>query len=424
MTEILSDEAENLKRAYLIQTSPHSGQTFELKDFVTLGRDPGNHLTLNDPTVSGRHARVENRDQSYFIRDQNSRNGVYLNGNRVLEARLKPNDRIRLGESEFLFTEAPNENQKLTSKNEFWNEQLKRLAAFAATEFPVMIIGPSGSGKELVAKELHDKSARSKGPFVTINCSALTENLIESELFGHLKGSFTGALNDRKGAFEIARGGTLFLDEIGDLPASLQPKLLRAIENHEIRPVGSDRNIQTNVRIVAATHKNLRQMVSAGDFREDLYFRLNVCRLTPPSLTDRMEDFEDLVYQFAKTMRVRLSIQAIQRLKSHTWPGNVRELRNVIARGAAFFQGQNISAEQIESLIEPDLSTQALSKPAETNLPIIKEIERDMIVQRLVANKGNQKKAALELGLPKSTLHDRIRTYNINLAEIKNKVYR
>ncbi|WP_374032992.1 sigma 54-interacting transcriptional regulator [Bdellovibrio bacteriovorus] len=197
----------------------------------------------------------------------------------------------------------------IKSRNEVWNEELQTLSNVAKTEFPVLILGPSGTGKDVIAQALHENSLRDKGPFVSVNCSALSETLIESELFGHVKGSFTGAINDRKGAFEAARGGTLFLDEIGDLSYSLQAKLLRALENNEIRPVGADRNVRTDVRIIAATHQNLSEKIREGLFRSDLYFRLNVVSVAPPALALRMEDFEELLYTFARKMRVRFSFR-------------------------------------------------------------------------------------------------------------------
>lgn len=316
-----------------------------------------------------------------------------------------------------------------TSRNPAWSKQLEKLPGFAMTDFPVLLIGPSGSGKEILARAIHAASSRSKGPFVSINCGALSESLIESELFGHVRGSFTGAMNDRKGAFETARGGTLFLDEIGDLPLALQPKLLRAIENKEIRPVGSDRTIEANVRILAATHKDLATAVRLGRFREDLYWRLNVCQLRPPALNQRMEDFVDLAYSFCRQNRVRLTHAAIEHLRSHSWPGNVRELKNVIARAAAYYPGHAIQAADIADLIDrvpanhavdaSEFMPPSISIEDGTNGNIMREIEREMIIRRLVANRGNQRQTAIDLGMPKSTLHDRIKDYSIDLLQIK-----
>ena len=197
------------------------------------------------------------------------------------------------------------------------------LSSVATSSCPVLILGPSGTGKDVLANAIHNSSKKSGAPFISVNCSALTETLVESELFGHTKGSFTDAVSDRKGAFEAARGGTLFLDEIGDLPYSLQAKLLRALENNEIRPVGSDRSIKTDVRIIAATHQNLYNKIRDGEFRADLFYRLNVITIETPALKERIEDFDNLLYSFARQMRVRFSFNAIKTLKKHDWPGNI-----------------------------------------------------------------------------------------------------
>lgn len=418
---IALDAAPECPLGFLIPFSRPGGATYELKEFLTIGRDHSNGLVLNDPFVSSRHARIERKTGGYVLRDLHSRNGTYLNGSRVSEAFLTPNDRIRCGESVFVFSESPVDQPSLSSKNPDWNEQLKRLPAFAATDFPVLITGPSGSGKELLARAVHRYSVRNRGPYISINCSALSESLIESELFGHLKGSFTGAIHDRRGAFEAARGGTLFLDEIGDLPLALQPKLLRAIENQEIRPVGSDRTIETDVRIVAATHKNLTLQVASGAFREDLFYRLNVCHLRPPALAERREDFEDLFYGFAKQMRVRFSFNAIEKLKKHAWPGNIRELKNLVSRASAYMPGKHIQPEDVDTLLDPvrpQIQAAGSELTVGTHGSVIKEIEREMIIRRLIANRGNQRRTAQDLGLPKSTLHDRIKSYSIDLKTI------
>jgi DNA-binding NtrC family response regulator len=409
---------------YLIPISKPGGASQPVGEFLTIGREATCGLVVEDSFVSARHARIEKKAGGYVVRDLHSRNGTFLNGSRVTEAILAANDRIRFGEMVYVFSDAPTEPANLQSKNQVWNDQLRRLPSFAATDFAVLVLGPSGSGKEIMARAIHGHSARARGQFVSINCSALSESLIESELFGHIRGSFTGATHDRKGAFESARGGTLFLDEIGDLPLSLQPKLLRALENNEIRPVGSDRAIETDVRIIAATHKNLLAQVKLGRFREDLYYRLNVCQLCPPPLTERLEDFDDLIYQFARQYRVRFSFYTIEKLKKHAWPGNVRELKNLVARASAYYPGKHIQPEDIDSILESQNKSvappvESTTVPSGTNGSIIKEIEREMIVRRLVANGGNQRRTALDLGLPKSTLHDRIKTYSIDLTQLQ-----
>lgn len=401
------------------------GQHKTLKDWFTIGSDEGCDLIL--ASAAPRHARLEKKPEGWLLKDLRSDTGTWLNRNRILEAYLQPGDSFRCGEAELILQETGGRTEKfpLSSRNPEWNELLQSLVHVAKTPFPVLLMGPSGTGKDVITQALHKCSPRSHGPLVSVNCGALTESLVESELFGHVKGSFTGALSDRKGAFEAARGGTLFLDEIGDLPMSLQSKLLRALENNEIRPVGSDRTVKTDVRVIAATHHDLEDRVREGLFRQDLYFRLNVISISPPPLKGRMEDFEDLLYGFCRAMRVRFSVAAIRRLEKHSWPGNIRELKNLVARACALFPQTSIEESHIEKL----LSARAFQGGSEipfvepsrggAPLPVIQEIERQMILKRLKANKGNQRRTANDLGLPKSTLHDRIRTYGIDIESFR-----
>jgi transcriptional regulator with PAS, ATPase and Fis domain len=408
-----------------------STQYFD-QTMVTLGSSSDSNLVLPIPELEDRHCRIEQKEQGFILKDLRSQTGTFLNGARILEAFLQDGDQIKLGDAEITFHFNNPEIRTvcdLTSKNLKWESQLKTLPYFASTDYPVLILGPSGSGKEIISKKIHEYSERSRGPFVSVNCSALTETLIESELFGHIKGSFTGAIADRKGAFESARGGTLFLDEIGDLPYSMQAKLLRALENKEIRPVGSDRTIQTDVRIVAATHQNLKNLIKEKNFRNDLYYRLNVIHLQTPSLLQRMEDFDDIFFGLCREFRIRFNFESLQKLKRYNWPGNIRELKNIISRAVALYPSSTITEEMVDLLfddthepsiieslpIQPELNSSDNGVP--TN--IIKEIEKQMILTRLAANNGNQRRTAQDLGIPKSTLHDRIKMYKINLDKIK-----
>ncbi len=388
-------------------------KTFEISEFMTVGRDESVEVHLHDPFVSTRHCRIEKKGGQYWIRDLRSRNGTFVNGTRVAEAILQDGDRIRVGSIDLIFsTEKKGWASPflLHSKNTNWQIELDRLPLLAKSDLPVLVNGQSGSGKEIIARSLHQLSNRAAGPFVSVNCSALTESLIESELFGHLRGSFTGASEDRKGAFLSAKGGTLFLDEIGDLPSSLQPKLLRALENQEIKPVGSDRPITVDVRIVAATHKDLAALVRKGLFREDLFYRLNVLRVRVPGLRERIEDFDELVQFFCKSSRVRFTFEAMRRMKEYNWPGQVRELKNFVARAGALFRGQFVEAPQIESLFQYE-SDQAVARPRTRDY--LEAMEIDIISKKLADNNGNMRKTARELGIPKSTLYDRIKTYKI-----------
>ncbi len=399
---------------FLINLEQKNWEPIKISYFFNIGKNTDSHLYIDEEKISPRHCRIEYKTNGYILRDLKSTHGTFLNGVDILEAKINDGDKISIGNQMFLVTEKI-EYSKLKSKNEFWQNSLNKLPLMAKTDFPILINGPSGTGKEIISSWIHENSLNKFGPLIKINCSALSEQLIESELFGHMKGSFTGATENRKGAFEAAKNGTLMLDEIGDLPISLQPKLLRAIENQEIRPVGSDKTIKTNVRILAATHKNLKKQVEINEFRMDLFFRLNVCHIQIPSLKSRLEDFESICYEIAKKYRVRFSFNAILKMKEYSWPGNIRELKNVIQRASAYFPKNYITEKEISELLDFDSDK---NKKIENNSggtkPFFKEVEKNIILDRLVANHGNQRKTAMELGMPKSTLHDRLKNYNIN----------
>jgi len=411
-----------MERGYLTTMIGGERQSIELGTFIWIGRDPEAPVPVTDQFASLRHARIERGETGYIIRDLRSRNGTFLNGCKINEAPLHDRDRIRVGVTEFVFSSNKDQDLNpifLTSKNQIWNEELQRLPAMAQSPYPILILGPSGSGKEVIAGLVHKFSSRNQGPFFSVNCSALTETLAESELFGHKRGSFTGAHTERKGAFEAARGGTLFLDEIGDLPLSIQPKLLRALENNEIKAVGADATISTDVRIVAATNHNLLQRVAEGKFREDLYFRLHILQIRPPALNERPEDLDDLITFFSAQNAVRFNTDALFEFHKHDWPGNVRELKNVITRVAALFPGQNISPDMLKGLLErkPDLTpTVTVDEPPVRSLC---DVERGLIVSRLKLFGGNQRRVSFELNMPKSTLHDRLKKYGIRAKDYK-----
>jgi len=425
ITQKIEANHKPIDKAFLVHLNHPNITPNPVGEYLTLGRSPECHLSLADPFTSHRHARIEKRLNGYYICDLQSRNSTMVNGVQVTQAKLNPGDRIQIGQREFLFVDQSNispDDKSLKSKNPPWSQQLLSLPSYASTELPVLLLGASGTGKEVLAQLIHRHSGRQHKPFVSVNCSALNESLVESELFGHTKGSFTGASHDRKGAFEAARGGTLFLDEVGDLPLTLQPKLLRALENKEIRPVGSDKIISTDVRIIAATHKTLIQKVHTGQFRTDLFYRLHVIKIEIPNLAERPEDFEDLIYSFGKEMRVAFSLGAIHKLKQYKWPGNIRELKNAVARASALFPNTRIQPEHVDRLIDAfefdfPIVSPASNKIAES-FSKIKELEKEMILERLKANRGNQRQTATELQMPKSTLHDRIKSYGINVKEL------
>lgn len=413
---------------YQLQLLNEQKQSWALSDLAYIGSDPLCKVRLENNLLEAQHARLEIRNDGLIIKDMRTKSGTFVNGATIIEAVLKDGDVITVGDLNLVLSDTLRKTQifPLESRSELWNEKLKSLAHVAQTKHPVLLLGPSGSGKDIIAQSIHQASSQAHSLFLSVNCSALTETLVESELFGHIKGSFTGAVSDRKGAFESARNGTLFLDEIGDLPYTMQSKLLRALENNEIRPVGSDRNVKTNVRIIAATHQNLYQKIREGSFRSDLFYRLNVITLEVPSLKERIEDFDHLIYQFARQMRVRFSHNAIQLLKKYDWPGNIRELKNVVSRASALFPKEYIEEKHVDILINkkeriahvPTGVTYAEENSGQVS--VIREIEKQMILKRLAANHGNQKRTALDLGMPKSTLHDRIRTYNISVGQFKS----
>lgn len=283
------------------------------------------------------------------------------------------------------------------------SESVERLRSLilqcASSDAPVLLRGETGSGKELVSRALHDYSPRAQGPFIAINCGAIPEQLLESELFGHRKGSFTGATCDRKGRFELANGGTLFLDEIGDMPSQLQVKFLRVLEEREVEPVGGGGKTKIDVRIVAATHRDLESMVEEGAFRADLLYRLNVIPITIPPLSERSDDVPSLLSHFAlvhssESNPIRFSERSVAVLQSYSWPGNVRELSNLVQRFSVLYPGQNIdmllipkeflSKEMVDvvAIFESSAAAAVLSETATTASPLspLAGLEEQLVV--------------------------------------------
>lgn len=281
---------------------------------------------------------------------------------------------------------------------------LQTVAVIAPSDVPVLILGPTGGGKEVVAQLIHRASLRASGPMVAANCAGLPESLLESELFGHTKGAFTGANQARAGLFRAAHGGTLFLDEIGELPLHLQPKLLRALETHQITPVGSDRPIDVDIRLIAATNRDLAEEVRTGRFREDLYYRLNVIELVVPPLVDRHEDILPLARRFAQEFAgasVRFSPHATQCLLAYCWPGNVRELRNAIQRACLLCRGDVILPEHLPPKVMA-LASAPSAAPASSGR--LSQVERATILATLQECGGNRTQAAKKLGISRRTL--------------------
>src|SRR5438128_2516375 len=305
----------------------------------------------------------------------------------------------------------------------------KKVAKISRIEAPVLVVGESGSGKELVARALHANSARRAAPFIVINCGAVTETLLESELFGHERGSFTGATAARKGLLESAAGGTAFLDEISETSLTFQVKLLRVIQEREIRRVGSNDTIQVDVRLIAATNRDLREMVRTGQFREDLFHRLNVFTIALPPLRDRKEDIPLLSSYFLKLFTektgktVRLASDALEAMKHYCWPGNVRELKNMLERAMTFNDTGVIQLEELE-FGEPGNGAPIEPSPGPSTRPLpggeasLDAMERQHIIKILKETGGNKKKAAEILGIERRTLYNKAKRLGIDFGSI------
>jgi DNA-binding NtrC family response regulator len=295
----------------------------------------------------------------------------------------------------------------------------KQIAYASDSAVPVLVMGESGTGKELVARAIHRHSRRTARPFVAINCGAVTESLLESELFGHIRGSFTGAVADRKGVFEQAHGGTVFLDEIGETSASMQVKLLRVLQDGDVRPVGAQRPIHTDARVVAATNIDLERAAAEQRFRQDLYYRLSVVVIRLPPLRERRDDIPLLIEQFMSTASQRtgrtvsISPESVRALTAYRWPGNVRELENTIERLVVFSRGRI----EVQDLPESILAAPPLEERLFADLPTLDELERRYLVHVLGAVGGNRSRAAEALGIDRRTLYRMAERFGINLNE-------
>jgi two-component system, NtrC family, response regulator AtoC len=299
----------------------------------------------------------------------------------------------------------------------------KKVAKIARIDAPALIVGESGSGKELVARAIHTNSSRAASPFIVINCGALPEGLLESELYGHERGSFTGANAQRKGLLESASGGTLFLDEISETSLSFQVKLLRVIQEHEIRRLGSNETIKVDIRLVAASNRDLREMVRANRFREDLFHRLNVFTIPLPPLRERVEDIPLLASFFLKLFTekhgktVRLAAEAVEAMKRYSWPGNVRELRNTLERSITFNDTGVIQAGELEFGEDEEVKAAAAAVDA-SGRGSLDQMEKDHIIKVLKETGGNKKKAAEILGIERRTLYNKAKRLGIDFGAI------
>jgi transcriptional regulator with GAF, ATPase, and Fis domain len=410
---------------------------------ITAGSLEGNDVVLADPTVSRYHCKIVEEDQSYSLVDLGSTNGTCVNKVRVREAYLTPGAVIHLGKSEIRFHPIEEKLEIEPSPADRFGGLIGRdvkmreifgiLEKIAPSGVTVVIEGETGTGKEVVARAIHDASGRRQGPFMVIDCGAVPTSLIESELFGHERGSFTGAIMTRQGLFEMAHGGTVFLDEVGELSLDLQPKLLRVLEQREIKRVGGTKAIPIDVRVLAATNRNLEREVRDGRFREDLFYRLSVVRIFLPPLRERREDIPLLVKHFLKNHALnrdgegrpkvtKVDRAALDAMKLYDWPGNVRELLNVLSRAVSFNEEGRLTVEDVP----PHLRGESEDARADTSLPFkeakerwVSSFERDYLVALLRKHSRNISHAAREAGIDRKYFRKLMRKYRITAAELE-----
>jgi two-component system, NtrC family, response regulator GlrR len=390
---------------------------------VVVGSAPESDLAVDDPYVSRRHCQLELTTSGVVVRDLGSRNGTWVNKMRVIEGVLPSGAGITLGQLTLTVeTEGTSVRVPLLARHQFgqavgksmvMRAMFARLERAAHADEPVLLLGESGTGKELLAQAIHQASPRRDGPFVVFDCGALAPSLVEAELFGYEKGAFSGANSARVGILESAHGGTLFLDELGELPLDLQPKLLRALESRQVRPVGANRMRPLDLRVVAATHRDLRARVAAGEFREDLYYRLAVVEARVPPLRDRREDIPLLVERLLAQRTppctlADLPANTLEMLAGHSYPGNVRELRNTLARLILFPGGEGLSLPRGNGGSELSIGTTATAlSPSfhEAREAAMADFERRYAAEHLRAHGGKVSAAARTMGVSRQFLH-------------------
>ncbi|MEZ4238510.1 MAG: sigma 54-interacting transcriptional regulator [Myxococcota bacterium] len=429
-------------------------ETFD-HDVVRIGAQDGNHFVLTDTTVSRRHAEITRTPEGLVLRDLGPRNGTFLphhgpsgdEDRRVREIYLNDSDRFRVGKTEMeirLLDEVvdivPTQEtmfEGIVGQSVAMRETFAVIERVARTELTVLVTGETGSGKELVSRAIHARSSRRNGPFLVFDCGAVARNLIESELFGHERGAFTTAVTSRPGVFEQANGGTIFLDELGELPYELQPTLLRVLEQREVRRVGDRKVRPVDVRVVAATNRNLQDMIKEGKFRDDLYYRLAVVEIGLPPLRKRIEDLPMLIEHLLRTAPFEHSVRGVapdvlQLIQAYHWPGNVRELRNTLLRAIPFCDGDLIDMQALPEALRAERSADPAPESEEmAGLPLpntdlslreakdrlIEAFERHYLEDLLERCEGNLSKAARDAGVDRKTIQrlkekHRIRTRN------------
>ncbi len=433
---IISEDSHHIQidaLDYFVASGPDSGKRGTLSlPLIRIGSAEDNDVILTDRTVSRHHAEIRLTSEGPLLRDLGSTNGTLVGSLRVTEVFLSDDTLCLLGHTRIRFQQRVEKHRLkiehdhqlglLVGASRPMRELYGYIRTIAPTPTTVLIQGESGCGKELVARTLHELSGR-KGPLVVFDASVTDPEMVRNDLFGHVKGAFTGAAGSREGAFRHAHGGTLFIDEIGELSLDLQPRLLRALENREVTPIGSDTPVRVDVRVVTASHRDLTTMVKQGAFRADLYYRLSVVPLKVPPLRAIREDIPLLVDNFIERLELKCRIdpQALVLLQQYHWPGNVRELRNVIERAAILCQDDMIQPRDLHlpdgidpasvmSVSMDSLDADALGVQSRTDL---RAVERQMILDTLTRNSNNKTAAARELDMPLSTLKRRLKEYGI-----------
>jgi two-component system response regulator GlrR len=454
-TQLLTDDASGLlvERRYRLRVvaGPDQGKEHVLEDGTTMvGTHADNDLVLSDATVSRYHLEIRMRRDGIEVRDLDTTNGTKHGGAKVGQVILVGPARLRLGKHTELDVEPVDSDVVLGewAGDRFGDvlgntEPMRRLFALlakaATTEATILLSGETGTGKEAIAEAVHQLSHRGRGPFVVVDCGSIPHELIASELFGHAKGSFTGAGADKQGLIEAASGGTLFLDEIGELALDLQPQLLRVLDRHQVRRVGETQAIDVDIRVIAATHRDLRAMVRVGQFREDLFYRLAVVAAQVPALRERKADIPALATWFAERMgrgSFAQSPSLIEQLERHDWPGNVRELRNVVERALS------LGNAALADLGEPSMRTGTGTEPPEASSPmrpsaagaaqgppgdvlelpfkeakaaLVESFERDYLTALLARHRGNISRAASEAGIDRNYIHRLVKKYGLEV---------
>jgi two-component system, NtrC family, response regulator GlrR len=416
------------ERKYKVQViaGPDTGKSLTLDGAMKVGTHADAALQLKDTAVSRYHLELDARPDGVRVRDLESTNGTFLSGTRVQEVIVEDQAIITVGKTTQLKISMAEEDLGLPEAlpsfgpvkgaSPAMRQLFGILERVAPTDSTVMLLGETGTGKEVLSQAIHAGSKRKGKPFVVVDCGAVAPTLIESELFGHVKGSFTGAVSDRNGAFLEADGGTIFLDELGELPLDLQPKLLRVLEAGTVRRVGEDRHRHVDVRVIAATHRDLEAEIDAGRFRRDLYYRLAVVMVQVPPLRDRLDDIPLLTQHFVQQMGrgdFEIPRGLMARFAAYHWPGNVRELRNLVERALA--------GAEVDPLPHESTSARSLqSNEGITDLPfkeakerLVESFTKEYLVSLLAKCNGNISQMAREAGIARNYVHRLVVKYGL-----------